>query len=529
MFAALRGPPALPFACVTKGQLVRDEDVDQEAERDFAAAAWAFDLPSDEGEGEDDERGMHCLERLISARLSEMQLLSAPGEQAARKGRHGPIAARMSKRNVYGGRLTISASDDRLEALDEYVTCRSRAGVSAGKWMFEVLVRSSGLLQVGWATAQCGFSDQDGVGDTWNSLAFDGSRALLLRQGQVAPYGKMCLPGDAVGCILDLEKGEASFSINGELLGVACSFRPPSPGTVYYPAVTLTHAQVISVNLGSVPQQFSPPEGVHTLAPPPPRAVRAAAHFLASALARVGHRACNPARLHDSVQHTARTVFRAPLPSSTPGASPGASDATTSQVARGDQVARGSQVARGAHAARGETAVWAEGFAPGSGAVLAAAAAFLPLTHLVANLSQAPSSAQGGRHLPTFIAREALLSALLALALPPPPSSSTLLRPHARPPPTTGTDQAARGREGTLGEGGGLVVPAGVGGAVYAVGLLAVLNRTAGWPGLWLTVVSALGERSLGASLYLPILTRGRCNGSNPPLVGGAMAPNAPG
>lgn len=91
---------------------------------------------------------MHCLERLISARLSEMQLLSAPGEQAARKGRHGPIAARMSKRNVYGGRLTISASDDRLEALDEYVTCRSRAGVSAGKWMFEVLVRSSGLLQV---------------------------------------------------------------------------------------------------------------------------------------------------------------------------------------------------------------------------------------------------------------------------------------------------------------------------------------------------------------------------------------------
>jgi len=100
-----------------------------------------------QGDADTDERGMHCLERLITARLSELQLLSVPGEQVVSKGRHGPTAARMSKKNVYGGRLTI-ASDDRLEALDDYVTCRSRAGVSAGKWMFEVLVRSTGLLQV---------------------------------------------------------------------------------------------------------------------------------------------------------------------------------------------------------------------------------------------------------------------------------------------------------------------------------------------------------------------------------------------
>ena len=44
MFAAVCGPPALPFACVKKGQSVRDEDVDEEDERDFALSAWAFDL-----------------------------------------------------------------------------------------------------------------------------------------------------------------------------------------------------------------------------------------------------------------------------------------------------------------------------------------------------------------------------------------------------------------------------------------------------------------------------------------------------
>lgn len=49
MFAALRGPPPLPFACVTRGQHLGDE-TDDEEERDFASAAWAFDLPSDGGE-----------------------------------------------------------------------------------------------------------------------------------------------------------------------------------------------------------------------------------------------------------------------------------------------------------------------------------------------------------------------------------------------------------------------------------------------------------------------------------------------
>jgi len=44
MFAAVCGSPALPFACVKKGQRVWDEDVDEEEERDFALSEWAFDL-----------------------------------------------------------------------------------------------------------------------------------------------------------------------------------------------------------------------------------------------------------------------------------------------------------------------------------------------------------------------------------------------------------------------------------------------------------------------------------------------------
>jgi len=104
---------------------------------------------------------MQQLEALIGARLSELQATPSPAEQAASsKGRHGPIMAGMSRRNVHGGRLQWSEDDERFEALDDYVTVRARAGVSGGVWSFDTLIRSDGVLQVGWATAQCYFSDQ---------------------------------------------------------------------------------------------------------------------------------------------------------------------------------------------------------------------------------------------------------------------------------------------------------------------------------------------------------------------------------
>jgi hypothetical protein len=104
---------------------------------------------------------MQQLEALIGVRLSELQATLSPAEQAASsKGRHGPIMAGMCRRNVHGGRLQWSEDDERFEALDDYVTVRARAGVSSGVWSFETLIRSDGVLQVGWATAQCYFSDQ---------------------------------------------------------------------------------------------------------------------------------------------------------------------------------------------------------------------------------------------------------------------------------------------------------------------------------------------------------------------------------
>lgn len=45
-----------------------------------------------------------------------------------------------------------------------------------GKWMFEVTLGTSGIMQLGWATSSCQFSNEEGVGDSMDSYSFDGKR-----------------------------------------------------------------------------------------------------------------------------------------------------------------------------------------------------------------------------------------------------------------------------------------------------------------------------------------------------------------
>lgn len=45
-----------------------------------------------------------------------------------------------------------------------------------GKWMYEVMLWSKGVMQLGWCTIKCKFSFEEGVGDTQDSYSYDGSR-----------------------------------------------------------------------------------------------------------------------------------------------------------------------------------------------------------------------------------------------------------------------------------------------------------------------------------------------------------------
>ena len=59
-----------------------------------------------------------------------------------------------------------------------------------------------------------------GVGDTPDSFGYNGVERLKCNDNK-NPYGEIWTIGDVIGCYIDFNKREISFSRNGKDLGVA--------------------------------------------------------------------------------------------------------------------------------------------------------------------------------------------------------------------------------------------------------------------------------------------------------------------
>jgi Kip1 ubiquitination-promoting complex protein 1 len=84
--------------------------------------------------------------------------------------------------------------------------------------MYEVILGTCGIQQIGWATLQCPFTSEEGVGDAPDSYAWDGKR---VQRWNVSPhpYGTPWAPGDVIGVCADMESGQLSFVKNGADMG----------------------------------------------------------------------------------------------------------------------------------------------------------------------------------------------------------------------------------------------------------------------------------------------------------------------
>ncbi|KAK3512532.1 hypothetical protein QTP70_015638 [Hemibagrus guttatus] len=110
---------------------------------------------------------------------------------------------------TYRKQLTFQDLGTHLEKL---LSEDEPAEDSAGKWMYEVLISSQGLMQIGWCTLNCRFNQEEGVGDTPDSYAYDGNR---VRKWNVTTtnYGKSWAAGDIVSCMIDLDEGTITFCL----------------------------------------------------------------------------------------------------------------------------------------------------------------------------------------------------------------------------------------------------------------------------------------------------------------------------
>lgn len=94
------------------------------------------------------------------------------------------------------------------------------------KYAFEVILESSGLMQVGWVTEQFQFDPEGGkgVGDDAHSYGYDGHRSKKWHgryNDMRTSYGLKWAEGDIITCAIDMDVGEIRYYKNGEDMGVA--------------------------------------------------------------------------------------------------------------------------------------------------------------------------------------------------------------------------------------------------------------------------------------------------------------------
>uniref|UniRef100_A0A8C7TJ57 E3 ubiquitin-protein ligase RNF123 n=1 Tax=Oncorhynchus mykiss TaxID=8022 RepID=A0A8C7TJ57_ONCMY len=179
----------------------------------------------------------------------------------------GPLTVVLDHTSGFEGLLFVD--DDLLGVIghSNFSSIRATTCVYRGKWAYEVLISSQGLMQIGWCTLNCRFNQEEGVGDTPDSYAYDGNR---VRKWNVTTtnYGKSWAAGDIVSCLIDLDEGTITFCLNGQSLGTAFSNIKMGPGVAYFPAISLSFKESVAFNFGSRPLRY-PVEGYLPLQNPP--------------------------------------------------------------------------------------------------------------------------------------------------------------------------------------------------------------------------------------------------------------------
>ncbi|KAJ3239705.1 hypothetical protein HDU78_002704 [Chytriomyces hyalinus] len=173
----------------------------------------------------------------------QLGLRTAPEDQNSDAG-HAGVQLDLESITPY-----LCWSKDRMEVRNDswtFESVRSNVGVKGtGKFAYEILIHTDGIIQIGWATAQCTFDPEggEGVGDNSESYAFDGNRMKKWHSIFTTDndYGEECTAGDVITSLLDLDNGTVAFLRNGNHLGIA--FLNIDVTKEWFPAASLSGGQ----------------------------------------------------------------------------------------------------------------------------------------------------------------------------------------------------------------------------------------------------------------------------------------------
>ncbi|EDS42505.1 ATP-dependent RNA helicase Ddx1 [Culex quinquefasciatus] len=148
-----------------------------------------------------------------------------------------------------GNAMAVTPDGLRCQSREfkEWHGCRGTTGVRGGKgkYYYEATVTDEdAALDLGTDRFGFGFG---GTGKKSNCKQFDN-------------YGEAFGKCDVIGCCLDLDRGEVSFTKNGVSLGVAFRIDGNIKGGSFFPAVVLKNAEM-SFNFGETDFKYPVPEG----------------------------------------------------------------------------------------------------------------------------------------------------------------------------------------------------------------------------------------------------------------------------
>ncbi|VDH90316.1 Kip1 ubiquitination-promoting complex protein 1 [Mytilus galloprovincialis] len=178
------------------------------------------------------------------------------GNKENTSGRIGPSEVVFDFRSN-GGSGIVAVESHRLEvtSCSNFSTIRANCCVFKGKWVYEVMLGSEGMMQIGWCTINCKFFHEEGVGDTVDSYAFDGNRVRKWNK-TTQRYGEAWTTGDIISCAIDCDEGTVTFYRNGKNMGKAFTNINLGPGYAYFPAVSLAASENLRANFGATPLRY---------------------------------------------------------------------------------------------------------------------------------------------------------------------------------------------------------------------------------------------------------------------------------
>ncbi|XP_053378439.1 E3 ubiquitin-protein ligase RNF123-like [Mercenaria mercenaria] len=178
------------------------------------------------------------------------------GNSEAAEGRLGPTEVTFQF-DIHTNVGTLIVDQDRLglSSQSNFSSMKANCCVYKGKWAYEIMLGSKGVMQIGWCTIKCKFSQEEGVGDTEDSYAYDGSRQRKWNK-TTQKYGEAWCTGDVITCTIDCDLGCICFYRNGRSLGEAFSCVRLGPGYAYFPAVSLSLSESLRANFGATPLRY---------------------------------------------------------------------------------------------------------------------------------------------------------------------------------------------------------------------------------------------------------------------------------